>query len=71
MAKPWAELGDPEEEMGYLSLQEHLLFPLFLQSPKVLHFPGKWTQEEIFKPVEAEVYAGPGPQHRATTLENQ
>lgn len=20
MAKPWAELGDPEEEMGYLSL---------------------------------------------------
>lgn len=42
MAKPQTELGDPEEEMVCLFLQEHLLFPLFLQSPKGLHFPGKW-----------------------------
>lgn len=71
VAKPQTELGDPDKEMVCLSLQECLLFPLFVQSPKVLHVPGKLTQEEIFMPVEAEVYTGPGPQHRVATLENQ
>lgn len=71
MVKPWTEIGDPEEEMVCLSLQEHLLFPLFLESPKVLHFPGKCTQKEIFMPVADEVYPGPGPQPTATTLDTQ
>ena len=48
MEKLWTELGEPgEEEMVSLSLQEHLSFPFFFQSPKVLHFSSKWAQGEI------------------------
>lgn len=50
MAKPWTEAeawgGD-----GLSFPTGAPVIPTLSSKPKVLHFPGKWTQEEIFIPV--------------------